>query len=180
MINATAASLLGFLEMAPMTGWELVAQIEHTIGNFWNVTRSQVYRELNSLAGSGLVEAGDRGPRARRPYKITESGRQAFTDWINREPGPGLIREPLLLTVFFRDRVEPEKFRRYVATHRLRHQAQLESYELLESLLAEMPGGPLDTLRLGIAYERAVLAWIEGIQDEEPAVQPAQDRPASA
>jgi DNA-binding PadR family transcriptional regulator len=180
MINATAASLLGFLEMGPMTGWELVAQIEQTIGNFWNVTRSQVYRELNSLAGSGLVEAGDRGSRARRPYRITESGRHAFTDWINREPGPGLIREPLLLTVFFRDRVDPEKYQRYLTTHQFRHQAQLEGYELLEALLAGTAGGPLDTLRLGIAYERAVLDWIQGLQERQNEVDTARERTASA
>jgi DNA-binding PadR family transcriptional regulator len=167
MINATAASLLGYLEMGPMTGWELVAQIEQTIGNFWNVTRSQVYRELNSLAAAGLVEAGDPGPRARQPFHITDSGRRAFTDWINREPGPELIREPLLLTVFFRDRVEPEKLQRYLTTHRLRHEAQLERYEQLEAALSGVTGGPLDTLRLGIAYERAVLDWIDGLQNDD-------------
>lgn len=173
MVNATAASLLGFLEIGPMTGWELVAQIEQSIGNFWNVTRSQVYRELNSLAATGMVEPGDLGPRARMPYQITEKGRHAFTDWINREPGPELIREPLLLTVFFRDRVEPEKLRRYLTVHRLRHQAQLEQYEMLEAAHSGMPGGPLDTLRLGIAYERAVLDWIESLQNEEPQVESA-------
>jgi DNA-binding PadR family transcriptional regulator len=180
MINPTAASLLGFLEMCPMTGWELVAMIEQSIGNFWNVTRSQVYRELNSLAAAGLVDAGDRGPRARRPYQITESGREAFTEWINREPGPELIREPLLLTVFFQDRVEPEKFQRYLTTHQLRHQANLERYKALEPLLEEGPSGPLATLRLGITYERGILDWIENLLQEGASAGSAVDRVASA
>ncbi len=164
MVNATAASLLGFLETCPMTGWELVAQIEQSIGNFWNVTRSQVYRELTSLAAAGLVDAGDPGPRARQPYQITDSGRLAFAEWINREPGPELIRDSLLLTVFFRDRVEPEKLKRYLTVHRLRHEAQLDHYEVLEAQLAGASGGPLDTLRFGIAYERAFLDWIRGLE----------------
>jgi hypothetical protein len=43
-----------------------------------------------------------------------------------------------------------------------------------------MPGGPLETLRLGIAHERAFLTWIESLQDQESAVEPARERPASA
>ena len=41
--------------------------VETTIGDFWNVTRSQIYRELRSLEELGLVEAGETGARERRP-----------------------------------------------------------------------------------------------------------------
>jgi hypothetical protein len=33
-----------------MSGWELYAGSERTIGQFWSITRSQVYRELRTLA----------------------------------------------------------------------------------------------------------------------------------
>ena len=45
-LNPTAASLLGYLDVGPMTGWDLNEFVRASIGNFWNVTRSQVYREL--------------------------------------------------------------------------------------------------------------------------------------
>lgn len=48
-LNATAASILGFLDRQSMSGSELAAQIENVIGDLWNVTRSQVYRELKLL-----------------------------------------------------------------------------------------------------------------------------------
>lgn len=163
MINATAASLLGFLESGPKTGWELTQCIEDSVGNFWNVTRSQVYRELNSLAEAGLVRAGKVGTRDRRPYQITATGRQTFVDWINREPGPDLIRIPLLLTVFFRERVDPERFERYLTMHRARHEQQLEEYSTLRTHLGDVNGGPRDALDLGIAYERAVLEWMDNL-----------------
>src|SRR5207302_8869637 len=111
-LNATAASLLGFLQAGPRSGWELVQTVEGSIGNFWNVTRSQVYRELRSLEEQGLVEAGETGARDRRPYPVTEAGRRAFAQWIAREPGPDLVRSPLLLTVFFGGYVEPALLRR--------------------------------------------------------------------
>jgi DNA-binding PadR family transcriptional regulator len=160
VINATAASLLGFLESSPRTGWELMTEIEQSIGNFWNVTRSQVYRELNSLAADGLVEAGDLGPRDRQPYRITDQGREAFREWINREPGDELIRFPLLLTVFFKGRLAPERLARFLTIHRLRHEQCLEEFEVLAERLRGVEGGPVDALRFGVAYERAVIEWI--------------------
>ena len=65
-MNATAASLLGFLHEGPLTGYELVSTAQRTIGDFWSLTQSQVYRELAWMAEAGLVEAGERGARDRR------------------------------------------------------------------------------------------------------------------
>src|SRR5207302_10176199 len=78
-LNPTAASLLGFLHQGPMAGWDLAQLVETTIGDFWNVTRSQIYRELRSLQDIGLVEAGEAGVRERLPYSITDAGREAVS-----------------------------------------------------------------------------------------------------
>src|SRR5882672_7329100 len=44
-INPTSASLLGFLYWQPMSGGEIVAAVEASVGHFWNVTRSQIDRK---------------------------------------------------------------------------------------------------------------------------------------
>src|SRR5690242_19907305 len=113
-LNATAASLLGFLHTGPQTGWDLQQAVESSIGNFWNVTRSQVYRELKALAALGLITAGASGARDRTPYRITKEGRAAFASWIAREPEPGIMRLPLVVTVFFGSHVDPALLRRYI------------------------------------------------------------------
>ena len=174
-LNATAASLLGFLLDRPRTGWELVQVVETTIGNFWNVTRSQVYRELRTLEELGMVEAGETGPRDRRPYAITDAGRQAFRRWIAREPGPAVIRFPLLLSVFFGEHVDPVLLRRYLVMQRAQHEQRLAEYEQLHEAIADLPGErfPVYALRFGIEYQRAVLRWM----DELP---PLNDAPATA
>ena len=163
--NATAASLLGFLHQGPMTGWELAGAVEESIGNFWNLTRSQVYRELRSLAGTGLVTAGQAGVRDRRPYTITEAGRQAFARWIRREPGDDIIRSPLLLTVFFGDHLEPTVMARFLTVHRLRHEHRLATYLALGEALDGSPGArwALACLEFGIEHEEAVLRWLERV-----------------
>ena len=117
-LNATAASLLGFLHSGPKTGWDLVATAQREIGDFWSITQSQVYRELTAMAEAGLVEAGERGRRDSRPYAITDKGREAFAAWAAQPPGAELIRFPLLLTIVFGEHVPPETLSRHIAHHR--------------------------------------------------------------
>jgi DNA-binding PadR family transcriptional regulator len=166
-LNATAASLLGFLHAGPMTGWDLVTTAETLIGDFWSLTRSQVYRELASMADAGLVKAGATGPRERRPYRLTPSGRAAFRAWLQREPGPELIRFPLLLTVGFGRHLPPEKLAAYVATHRARHAKRLSEFEAVWPAVRD-DGDPYltATLDFGIRYERMVLEWFDALPQE--------------
>jgi DNA-binding PadR family transcriptional regulator len=165
-LNATAASLLGFLHQGPRTGWDLVQTAQREIGDFWSLTQSQVYRELAAMADAGLVEAGERGPRDRRPYSLTEAGRAAFAEWVRREPGPETIRFPLLLAVLFGRHLPPGRLQYFLARHRSVHAERLEGYERQhrEAVAAgARDGAPYDiaTLEFGIAYERAVLEWFD-------------------
>ena len=164
-LNATAASLLGFLHSGPLTGWDLVATAEALIGDFWSLTRSQVYRELAAMAASGLVTAGERGRRDRRPYTITAAGREAFAQWVEREPGPELIRFPLLLTIAFGRYLPPERLAGFVARHREVHSERLKGYRETKAALTAGPGEPdpyaLATLDFGLIYEEAVLNWFD-------------------
>ncbi len=162
-LNSTAGSLLGFLHMGPQTGWDLARSVEDLLGGFWNVTKSQVYRELRTLNEAGLVEAGEAGARDRRPYTLTEAGQRAFAQWISREPGEETIRFPLLLTLFFADRVEPRQLARYLRQHQLRHERQLDQYEQLAEALGEGGSGPHLVLRFGLQYERMVLDWFRSL-----------------
>ncbi len=164
-LNATAASLLGFLHDGPLTGWDLVATAQAVIGDFWSLTQSQVYRELAAMAEAGMVEAGERGPRDRKPYAITAAGRAAFAAWIEREPGPETIRFPLLLTLAFGRHLPAARLAAFLARHRELHARRLSSYEELQAAAHTVGGKPdpyaLATLDFGLTYERAVLDWFD-------------------
>jgi DNA-binding PadR family transcriptional regulator len=160
-LNPTAASLLGFLHRGPRTGWELQRALQGAIGDFWNVTRSQIYRELHDLAERGYADVGKPGPRDRTPYSITKKGRQAFSDWIVQDPGPDLFRSRLVLTVFFGDHLEPKRLRQIVADALRFHERRLERYRAAEAFLAE--SFMLETLRLGIALEEAIVSWLASL-----------------
>ena len=168
-LNATAASLLGFLHYGPLSGWDLLVIARTVIGQFWSITQSQVYRELTAMAEAGLVEAGDRGSRDRRPYAITDAGRAAFAEWISRRPGPETIRFPLLLTVAFGRHLAPERLAEFLAEHRMVHARRLAEYEAGYAA-AEAAGDAADqfamaTLNFGLSYERAVLNWFDQLPE---------------
>jgi DNA-binding PadR family transcriptional regulator len=175
-LNATAASLLGFLHDGPKTGWALAQTVEGGIGDFWNVTRSQVYRELRTLEEWGYVEAGEVGARERRPYALTGAGREAFARWITREPGPDVIRSPMLLMIWFGDHLDEQLLVHFLTVHRRRHEQRLAQYRELLLLCAADPAlrFPMYALQYGIAHEEAVLRWMDGLPwFSAPATRPA-------
>ena len=165
-LNPTAASLLGLLHERPMSGYELAATAQHVIGDFWTLTRSQVYRELAWMAEDGLVTAGERGARDRVAYTLTEVGREAFAGWIVRPPGPETIRHPLLLTLSFGSHVPPERLAAFLRAHREAHVERLRAYEA-EAVDDDAPSDPYRaaTLAFGLAYERATAAWFDALPE---------------
>lgn len=167
-LNPTAASLLGFLHEGPRTGYGLVQAADARIGRFWSLTRSQVYRELGALERRGLVTRGDEGPRASRPYALTDAGRDVFAAWVNGMPAEEQIRHPLLLTLAFGGHVAPARLAAMVAAHRETHAARLTSYRQVEDEHGEeMDRYRRATLAFGARYEEAVLAWMD---DDLPAI----------
>jgi len=160
-LNATAASLLGFLLEGPKTGWDLAEAVEQSVGYFWNVTRSQVYRELKTLAAAGLVSEKRAGVRDKVPFAITAAGRAAFTAWMAGPHAPDILRLPVVLTVFFGAHVAPEVLRNQLAEATQAHRARLEAYEALQPEVSE----PYQraALDLGVAYEKTLITWLEGL-----------------
>ena len=159
-LNATAASLLGFLLEGPKSGWDLVATAEARIGDFWSLTQSQVYRELAAMAEAGYVEAGERGPREGRPYVITDAGRAAFAEWAEQEPGMESIRFPLLLALGFGRHVPSDRIARWLVRHRAAHAELLSRYEAGPPPSDRYAAATLD---FGVRYERAVLEWFDAL-----------------
>ncbi len=169
--NDTACTLLGFLHDRPMTGWELSEVVAATIGNFWNVTRSQIYRELRSLESAGMVVGGERGVREKRAYEITEEGRAAFADWIRQEPGPEVARYPMLITVWFGDHLPEDELEWFLRLQRARHEKRLDFYRQLHDSMEDHTTPAARALRFGLYYEEAVMAWFDSLPwfgGEEP------------
>jgi DNA-binding PadR family transcriptional regulator len=181
-INPTAAVLLGLLQLGPapsqeghgqgtaMTGWQLHETVRASVGGFWNITRSQIYLELDRLAEGGLVqEAGGRGSRRQRAYRITEPGRAAFADWISAlardQARADQLRSPLTLLVFFGEFVPPALLRRSLLDHRLHRERRLEQLQAIRAALRPQDAHrlPSAVLQRGIALAELHLRFIDDV-----------------
>lgn len=179
-LNPTAASLLGLLHHGPMTGWELVSTAQTAIGAFWSLTRSQVYRELAAMTTAGLLTAGERGRRDARPYALTDAGRAAFAEWLDRGPDTETIRFPLLLTVLFGRHLPPGRLAAILEQRRAVHAARAAHYDEVDKAARDAPDTPdpyaMAVLDFGRHYERAVLEWFAALPEELTATTPSAPR----
>lgn len=158
-INATAGTILGFLIDEPLSGYEIFRRVRRTVGDFWNVTQSQVYREIANLESGGFVEPGRTGARASKRHSITSAGRDAFVRWAALEPGDALVRDPFLLKVYFAEQLDGATLARFVRGRRADAESRLARSVELERAADE--GSAKRAARFAILHERAMLAWLD-------------------
>jgi PadR family transcriptional regulator, regulatory protein AphA len=134
------AAILGFLELDPTTGYSLKQRFEGSVGSFWSVTQSQIYRELHALEREGKVvakrEAGDGAPD-RKVYALTSAGREELQAWLRAPLEPLQLRHPLLLKFVFASEVPPaeldavlEGYETSLAATRAEYQGRLKAKEI--------------------------------------------------
>lgn len=158
-------ALLSLLTRGPATGYELTARMRTPIGHFWVAKHSQIYPELARLAEAGYVkvrEGAGPGPRAKKTYTLTQSGRKALAEWLP-EPPTFTPRSEVALKAFAVASAEPgpmaEMYER-VAREAVAKVAQFEAE--LEQLVddpAHPRFGNYATLRLGVESNRALHTW---------------------
>lgn len=106
-------AVLGLLSEEPGSGWDLLRKFEISLAHVWPATQSQVYGELGKLADAGLITVAEEGPRGRKVYEITESGRAELRHWIV-EVAPKQRRDDVMLRVFFLNAVSPDEARAFL------------------------------------------------------------------
>jgi DNA-binding PadR family transcriptional regulator len=168
-LNPTSASLLGLLiDCGELTGGDLVRVAELRISGYWNLTRSQVYRELSGLTAAGYIAAGQTGPRGAQPFRVTPRGANALRAWLADEEPRDFVRIGLLLMLAFGRHMPQGRLQEVLDAYEERHRARLEFYEALDDDLAQHDSDPYlhATLAFGLHYERAVLQWLESLPPE--------------
>lgn len=172
-LNATQGSLLGFLHDGPRTGWDLLQEVEGGLSRFWNITSSHVYRELRTLESRRLIRAGAPGPRDRRPFTVTAAGKREFNAWITQAPGPEQIRFPLLVTLWFGRHLDGDTLAGFLDASRREHEQRLHLYR---AVAARVPADDRHTAAVvgfGLAYEQAVVGWLDDLRADSGASSPA-------
>ncbi|MFE1049342.1 PadR family transcriptional regulator [Streptomyces olivaceus] len=171
-------AVLAALLEGEASGYELSKVFDVSLANFWPATPQQLYRELERLAGDGLIEART-VPQERRPTKrmfsLTAAGREQLAVFA-AEPTrrPTAVRDEFLIKMQAMDGVDPRAVRALVEERRAWALGKLARYERVRERLLDSRTeeeylrdadrvGPYLTLLAGITFERDNARWCERV-----------------
>ncbi|POX42745.1 PadR family transcriptional regulator [Streptomyces sp. Ru73] len=168
-------AVLAALLEGEASGYELAKIFDVSVANFWAATPQQLYRELERLAGDGLIRARvvrqERRPD-KRMFTLTGTGRQSLAAFTAQPPRPTAIRDELLVKVQAADAGDADAVRAHIEERMAGARGKLARYErVLEHLLAGRSEeeylrdaervGPYLTLLRGRLFEEDTLRWGE-------------------
>jgi DNA-binding PadR family transcriptional regulator len=166
----TAYVVLGLVSVRPTAGHELAGYAERSIGNFFPLTRSHVYSELERLCHLGLLEATE-VPQERFPtkrvYEITAQGEGALRDWLEASPvGPERQRNLFLVRMFFGDRMSSTRVEAILDEYEAEAQARRDRLGEVVDRLADRPQTAFRraTAMFGVRREQAKLDWVAEVR----------------
>jgi DNA-binding PadR family transcriptional regulator len=169
-LSPTGYVVLGLVSVRPRAGHELAAYAERSIANFFPLTRSHIYSELDRLRRLGLLEATevpqDRFP-TKRVYEITTEGEGLLRWWLEESPvAPDRQRNLFLVRVFFADRMSPARLQALLAEYEAEALARRDRLGEVVERLADRPQAAFRraTAMFGARREQAKLDWVADVR----------------
>lgn len=163
--------ILGLLLLRPMSLYDLVKAFEAGVSLFYSASSGSIKRALDTLVALEHVEVADEesSGRRRKTYRLTESGRARWRDWMLDEPG-GNLEQAALSRLHFLGLLDPAERRgvlERVETRLRGDLARLESVEAqvrnqeIPDELRDVATYQLATLDYGLASHRHALEWFQ-------------------
>lgn len=166
-LSPTSYALLGYLSMTPMSGYDLTVAVRKSVDMFWQISKSQIYKELPLLEADGLVAgidvAQDHYPD-KRVYQLTPTGIATLDDWLANGALPAPVSKiPELLKLFFGHRMDDDDIRSMLIATRRDHVVSIARMEELVAQLDDYPPARWvrASARYGLLEHRAVVAWVD-------------------
>lgn len=154
-----------------MSGYDLNAFAERTIGYFWPLSRSAIYKELARLEAMGYVSGSvvvqERLPD-KRLFELTPAGEQALDDGLAESDfAPHRPRDGFLLKLFLAHRLPPQALTDMLEEFRARCEQDLADLTALCERLRPRPESRFGWLAAcyGVEQARARLRWLEAARE---------------
>lgn len=157
-------AILGLLDVAPQSGYDLGRAFERSVAHFWHADQSQIYRTLDRLEAEGAIATEtipQQGRPDRRVHSLTATGRAELEAWL-RAPLENLQpKEPFLARLFFAAPLGVEGVLALLDERDAQIRAGLEQLSALPRASDDL-GSILRTatLDLGIRQGEAELEWL--------------------
>lgn len=168
-------TLLGFLNLGPMSGYDLKKTMDTSTQAFWHARLSQIYPTLKALEKDALIASHVEpqvGKPDRRVYRITDEGHSEVMRWLTEPVGhvePG--KSTALLKLFFSGFLGRDAILTHLRSQLDAHHAELarlrdEIRPMVAAIVSqsgrEREGMMWELVReLGERSEETMVGWLE-------------------
>jgi DNA-binding PadR family transcriptional regulator len=167
-------ALLGFLNYAPLSGYDIKKIMDDSVNFFWMAQTSQIYRELKALESKGYicsrVEPSEKGPD-KRLYIITEDGRSELKNWLSKGHTDETMRNEFMIWLLFSSLISKNELSQQV-------QKKLNNYKNEYKMLNSVQNSIQDYVKM-FGKESEAFYWKmvlkRGIYDVEAKIRWAED-----
>jgi len=169
-LSPTSYVVLGLVSERPSSGYDLAAFAEGSIGQFFPLTRSHIYSELDRLSRLGLLRATEVEAEryaTKRIYEITTAGLDVLTAWLDDSVlAPERQRNLFLVRVFFGDRMSRARIEELLDCYERAARAWRDDLaELVESLADRAESAfRRATALYGVEQMEAKLRWLDQVR----------------
>lgn len=171
--NKTKYVLLGFLDKAEMSGYDIKKQMEKSTNHFWSESFGQIYPNLKRLAEDGLIEMieDEKSKQNRKTYKITEQGKKVLKEWLEKKTYDDKMRSEFLLKLFFADNMSKESLKNLIEESKEKNRENIKNIEGTVGYLNEILKScdsvkyPLATALYGKYFYEALEKWYTDMEE---------------
>lgn len=166
----THYALLGMLTIGPLSGYDIRRLIAESTQAFWSESDGQLYPALAKLTELKLITikpTPKKSSRGKKIYSITPAGRNELKKWLNQPPATAIVRNEMLLKLFFGANIAPDILRDHIEKVRYETKAAIQQLKTKkqnltadESELKHLPFWQM-TLQYGIRLNEAKLLWCD-------------------
>lgn len=113
-LTTTSYCLLGLIRLRSWSAYDLTKYMQRSaLSQLWPRTEAAIYREAKLLAEHGFasVSTESTGERPRNVYRITDAGRDAFAEWLDRPSSTFTFESEGGVKAFFGDRSDLDTVR---------------------------------------------------------------------
>jgi len=162
-------AILGFLDMMPLSGYDLKKMFDSSVKFYWSATHTQIYRTLNEMHKDELLDVEfiqqTESPN-KKVYSITKKGKEDLSKWVSTPSELPPVRHKLLVQLSWADRLSTEEIVNVLQKYVDNLKERLSTYQSEEHRAPISLGRTKreqflwqSTLDNGIAVYEAELKW---------------------
>ncbi len=161
-------ALLGLVALRPRSGYEIKRTFERSIFYIWNVTGAQIYNTIRDLREEGLITSeavAQEGRPDKQVHTITAAGRAALAAQGGEPIREEMLRDKVLLRIFFGNFVESEVMAREIDAYLERVRGEAAYLQSVERRVVANPGPEHEARRFQLLSLRLKMAQLRAMDE---------------